>query len=201
MAILSPRVRVTSMVVGYVVWLVVVLSMRVAYDPLLTTPTTTWQPGAEPAFVTPAWRPTKESTVTKNITGCIASSLLFVCEDRGKELWVPQESALVYPYPQQSAPAEMVEKEPSVPDEASDLMLLLPLLILNGAFAYAGSRPKARLPKQTPSPPVICKEARILQYAYLHSAETGKAMRRSNSINTPPPRRVMASANRGARGF
>ena len=196
MAILTPRVRFTSMIVGYVVWLVVVVSMRVAYDPWPTVAWPTVATPTEPVFMTP-----KETTVTKNITGCIASSLLFVCEDRGKELWVPQTSALMYPPPPQGyPPAEMVERESSASDEPSDLMFLLPLLILNGAFAYAGSRPKPRQPKAAASPPVICKEARRLQFAYLHSAETGKAMRRGNSVNAPPARRVMA-ANRGARGF
>ena len=198
LTILTPRVRMTSMVVGYVVWLVVVVSMRVAYDPWPTVP---WPTLATPTVAEPVFMTRKETTVTKNITGCIASSLLFICEDRGKELWIPQESALMYPPPPRGYPqAEMVEREASAASgEPSDLMFLLPLLILNGAFAYAGSRPKSRLPKPTPSPPVICKEARRQQFAYLHSAETGKAMRRGNRTNAPPVR-VMA-ANRGARGF
>ena len=144
----------------------------------------------------------KETTVTKNITGCIASSLLFICEDRGKELWIPQESALMYPPPPRGYPqAEMVEREASASDsgEPSDLMFLLPLLILNGAFAYAGSRPKARLPKPAPSPPVMCKAARRKQFAYQNSAETGKVMRRGNRTNAPA--RCVMTANRGARGF
>ena len=181
------------MIVRYVVWLVVVVSMRVAYDPW---PTVTWPTVAEPVFLTP-----KETTiVTKNITGCSASSLLFICEDRGKEVWIPQTSALMYPPPPRGyPPAEMVESEASASSEPSDLMFLLPLLILNGAFAYAGSRPKARLPKPAPSPPVMCKAARRKQFAYLHPAETGKAMRRGNRTNGPA--RCVMTANRGARGF
>ena len=189
-----PRVRLTyAMIVRYVVWLVVVVSMRVAYDPW---PTVTWPTVAEPVFLTP-----KETTiVTKNITGCSASSLLFICEDRGKEVWIPQTSALMYPPPPRGyPPAEMVEREASASDEPSDLMFLLPLLILNGAFAYAGSRPKTRLPKPAPSPPVMCKAARRKQFAYLHSAKTGKAMRRGNRTNAPA--RCVMTANRGARGF
>ena len=189
-----PRVRLTyAMIVRYVVWLVVVVSMRVAYDPW---PTVTWPTVAEPVFLTP-----KETTiVTKNITGCSASSLLFICEDRGKEVWIPQTSALMYPPPPRGyPPAEMVEREASASSEPSDLMFLLPLLILNGAFAYAGSRTKARLPKPAPSPPVMCKAARRKQFAYLHSAETGKAMRRGNRTNAPA--RCVMTANRGARGF
>ena len=202
MTIRTPRVRLTSMMVGYVVWLVVVVSMRVAYDPW---PTVAWPTIAMPTVAEPVFMTTKETTVTTNITGCIASSLpasgLFICEDRGKELWIPQASALMYPPPPRGyPPAEMVEREASAPDEPSDLMFLLPLLILNGAFAYAGSRPKSRLPKPTPSPPVICKEARRKQFAYLHSAETGKAVRRGNIINAPPPVRRVMTANRGARG-
>lgn len=198
MTIRTPRVRLTSMMVGYVVWLVVVVSMRVAYDPW---PTVAWPTIAMPTVAEPVFMTTKETTVTTNITGCIASSLLFICEDRGKELWIPQASALMYPPPPRGyPPAEMVERKASDPDEPSDLMFLLPLLILNGAFAYAGSRPKARLPKPTPIPPVICKEARRKQFAYLHSAETGKAVRRGNIINAPPPVRRVMTANRGARG-
>ena len=201
--VLLPRVRLTyPIIVRYVVWLVVVVSMRVAYDPwpTITWATVTWPTVAEPVFLTP-----KETTiVTKNITGCSASSLLFICEDRGKEVWIPQTSALVYPPPPLLGypPAEMVEREASASDsgEPSDLMLLLPLLILNGAFAYAGSRPKARLPKPAPSPPVMCKAARRKQFAYQNSAETGKAMRRSNNVkHAAPAQRAMASANRGAR--
>ena len=189
-----PRVRLTyAMIVRYVVWLVVVVSMRVAYDPW---PTVTWPTVAEPVFLTP-----KETTiVTKNITGCSASSLLFICEDRGKEVWIPQTSALMYPPPPRGyPPAEMVESEASASSQPSHLMLLLPLLILNGAFAYAGSRPKARLPKPAPSPPVMCKAARRKQFAYLHSAETAKAMRRGNRTNAPAL--CVMTANRGARGF
>ena len=189
-----PRVRLTyAMIVRYVVWLVVVVSMRVAYDPW---PTVTWPTVAEPVFLTP-----KETTiVTKNITGCSASSLLFICEDRGKEVWIPQTSALMYPPPPRGyPPAEMVESEASASSQPSHLMLLLPLLILNGAFAYAGSRPKTRLPKPAPSPPVMCKAARRKQFAYLHSAKTGKAMRRGNRTNAPA--RCVMTANRGARGF
>lgn len=188
-----PRVRLTHpLIVRYVVWLVVVVSMRVAYDPW---PTATWTIVAQPVFLTP-----EETTiVTKNITGCSSSSLLFICEDRGKEVWIPQ-SALVNPPPLQGyPPAEMVEREASASDEPSDLMFLVPLLILNGAFAYAGRRPKARLPKPAPSLPVMCKAARRKQFAYLHSAETGKGMRRGNMINTPV--RCVMTANRGARGF
>ena len=181
------------MIVRYVVWLVVVVSMRVAYDPW---PTVAWPTVAEPVFLTPK----ETAIVTKNITGCSASSLLFICEDRGKEVWIPQTSALMYPPPPRGyPPAEMVESEASASSEPSDLMFLLPLLILNGAFAYAGSRPKARLPKPAPSPPVMCKAARRKQFAYLHAAETSKAMRRGNRSNAPA--RCVMTANRGARGL
>ena len=194
---ISPFVRMLSITFGYVGWLVVVVSMRVAYDPLIAYDPLPAE-FSTPLSPTPAWHSGKEATVvvTKNVTGCIASSLLFICEERtgGNQLWVPQESALVWP--PQPATAEVVPSSLSTSGGSSDLMflLLLPLLIMNGAFAFAGSRPKSRQPKQPPAAPAICKEARKMQFAYLHSAETVKEMRRSNTIkrHTPQARRVMA---------
>ena len=83
-------------------------------------------------------------------------------------------------------------------------MLLLPLLLLNAALSYAGSRPKPRLPKRPPCPPQAGKKTLARQFAYQSKAETGKAMRRSNNVkinvkHAAPARRAMASANRGAR--
>ena len=79
-------------------------------------------------------------------------------------------------------------------------LLLLPLLLLNAALSYAGSRPKPRLPKRPPCPPQAGKKTLARQFAYQSKAETGKAMRRSNNVkHAAPARRAMASANRGAR--
>ena len=173
--------------------LVVVVSLRVAYGPLLS-------PVLSPLSPTPfTWRPAKESTVpSSNITGCDASESLIACLERvgRKELFIPQE-ALVYP-PQEGAPAHIVPSEDTASVE-SDLMLLLPLLLLNAAFAYAGSRPKARRPKPPPCPPQGGKKTLTQQFAYQSKAETDKAMRRSNNVkHAAPARRVMASTNRGA---
>ena len=105
--------------------LVVVVSLRVAYGPLLS-------PVLSPLSPTPfTWRPAKESTVpSSNITGCDASESLIACLERvgRKELFIPQE-ALVYP-PQKGAPAHIVPSKDTASVE-SDLMLLLPLLLLN----------------------------------------------------------------------
>jgi len=173
--------------------LVVVVSLRVAYGPLLS-------PVLSPLSPTPfTWRPAKELTVpSSNITGCDASESLIACLERvgRKELFIPQE-ALVYP-PQEGAPADVVPSEDSASVE-SDLMLLLPLLLLNAAFAYAGSRPKARRPKPPPCPPQGGKKTLTQQFAYQSKAETDKAMRRSNNVkHASPARRVMASTNRRA---
>ena len=182
---LAPSPLVISMTTGYLCWLVVIVSMRVAYDPLL-------------APLSPA--PAKVDTVpSSNITaGCIATESLITCLERAgvNGLWTPQEADP----PQKSVPDDVVTSTYSATIE-QDLMLLLPLLILNGAFAYAGTRPKARRPKQSPCPPQGGKETLRKQFAYLHSAETlkAKAMRRSNSVkHHTPARRNMASANRGA---
>ena len=105
----------------------------------------------------------------------------------------------VYP-PQESGPADVVPSQRSSSSVESDLMLLLPLLLLNAALSYAGSRPKPRLPKRPPCPPQAGKKTRARQFAYQSKAETGKAMRRSNNVkHAAPARRAMASANRGAR--
>ena len=165
--------------------------MRVAYDPLLA-PLSPAPDQSSQRWI--GWRGANKPTTT----GCVASESLITCLERagGKELWIPQE-ALVYP-PQESAPADVVPSEGTA-SVKSDLMLLLPLLILNSAFAYAGSRPKARRPKPLLCPPQGGKKTLAQQFAYLHSAETGKAMRRSNNVkHTLPARRVMASTNRGA---
>ena len=104
----------------------------------------------------------------------------------------------VYP-PQESCPADVVPSKRAGSVE-SDLMLLLPLLLLNAAFSYAGSRPKPRLPKRPPCPPQAGKKTLAHQFAYQSKAETGKAMRRSNNVkHAAPAQRAMASANRGAR--
>eukprot|EP00320_Phaeocystis_rex_P006783 CAMPEP_0119061460 /NCGR_PEP_ID=MMETSP1178-20130426/5244_1 /TAXON_ID=33656 /ORGANISM="unid sp, Strain CCMP2000" /LENGTH=240 /DNA_ID=CAMNT_0007042667 /DNA_START=1 /DNA_END=723 /DNA_ORIENTATION=+ len=186
-------VRLMPMILGYVGWFVVVVSMRVAYDPLLTpTPSgmPTWQKEAD----------VSSPKVTKNITvGCVSSSLLFLREEcaSGKQLWIPQESALIYPPEQKSA--DVVPREHSASDD-TDLMLLIPLLILNSAIAFAGSRPKSRQPKQQlPYPSSRNARIRRQQFSYLHSTETVKSMRRSNSTkHQAPMRRGMATANRGA---
>lgn len=169
----------------------VVVSMRAAYDPLLS-------PVLSPTPST--WRPAKEVAVpSSNITtGCDASESLIACLERvgREELFIPHE-ALVYP-PQESTPADVVPSEHSRSVE-SDLMLLLPLLLLNAAFAAAGSRPKARRPKPAPCPPQGGKKTQAQQFAYQSKPETGKAMRRSNNVkHAAPARRVMTSTNRGA---
>ena len=114
----------------------------------------------------------------------------------------PAPTPKVYP-PQESGPADVVPSQRSGSVE-SDLMLLLPLLLLNAALSYAGSRPKPRLPKRPPCPPQAGKKTLARQFAYQSKAETGKAMRRSNNVkinvkHAAPARRAMASANRGAR--
>ena len=114
------------------------------------------------------------------------------------QLIAPAPTPKVYP-PQESGPADVVPSKRSGSVE-SDLMLLLPLLLLNAAFSYAGSRPKPRLPKRPPCPPQAGKKTLARQFAYQSKAETGKAMRRSNNVkHAAPARRAMASANRGAR--
>ena len=177
--------------------------MRAAYDPMLS-------PLLTPLSPTPStWRPAKEVVPLSNITtGCVASESLIACLERvgRKELLIPQEAKhakdeqplnSLHP-PQGSARADVVPSETSASVE-SDLMLLLPLLLLNAAFAYAGSRPKSRRPKPPPCPPQGGKKTLAQQFAYQSKAETGKAMRRSNNVkHTVPARRVMASTNRGA---
>ena len=114
------------------------------------------------------------------------------------QLIAPAPTPKVYP-PQESGQADVVPSKRSGSVE-SDLMLLLPLLLLNAAFSYAGSRPKPRLPKRPPCPPQAGKKTLARQFAYQSKAETGKAMRRSNNVkHAAPARRAMASANRGAR--
>mmetsp|Transcript_31025 Transcript_31025/g.79227 ORF Transcript_31025/g.79227 Transcript_31025/m.79227 type:complete len:157 (-) Transcript_31025:323-793(-) len=132
----------------------------------------------------------KVAAPSSNITmGCAADESLIACLERVGRKDIPQESG----------PADVVPSQRSGSVE-SDLMLLLPLLLLNAALSYAGSRPKPRLPKRPPCPPQAGKKTLARQFAYQSKAETGKAMRRSNNVkHAAPARRAMASANRGAR--
>ena len=166
----------------------------------------------------------KVAAPSSNITmGCAADESLIACLERvGRKdipqaltplrqyptlnlpscplppLLAPAPTPKVYP-PQESGPADVVPSKRSGSVE-SDLLLLLPLLLLNAAFSYAGSRPKPRLPKRPPCPPQAGKKTLARQFAYQSKAETGKAMRRSNNVkHAAPARRAMASANRGAR--
>ena len=50
----------------------------------------------------------------------------------------------------------------------------IPLLLLNAALSYAGSRPRPRLPKRPPCPPRAGKKTLARQFAYQSKAETGR---------------------------